>query len=60
VNGVILTSPEHETIEKELESLLLSDKLCDIAGAAYETIKKEFSLEVAAENFRSVREKHNS
>ena len=60
VNGVILTATDDNTIAKELDLLLLSDKLDEISASALETIKNEFSLDVAAENFRNIREKHKS
>jgi len=58
-NGVILSSADAETIAKELEEILSSGKLEEMSYAAFETIKNDFSIEAAADNFRNVRKKHN-
>lgn len=58
VDGVILSSPDADTIARELESVLTSGTLEELSRAAICKIKEKFSLESAAANFKAVRAKH--
>lgn len=60
VDGVFLSGTDSEIIAEELLSLLQSDKLEKMSAAAKRKIEREFSLQSAAENFRSVTETKNA
>lgn len=55
VDGVLLTSPDADTIARELESLLTSGELERLSREAMRKIREYFSLEAAAANFKAVR-----
>lgn len=58
-DGVYLSGTDTLTIEAEMKSLLLSDKLRDMSDNAVKTINERFSLDAAAANFKVVRDSHN-
>ncbi len=58
-NGRYLCKSNPDTIERELEGVITSDKLKSMAENAENTIKTGFTLSAAAENFRRVQRKHS-
>lgn len=56
INGFILSDTSPDAIASELSAVLTSESVLSVSAAAIQKIEKEFSLEAASQNLRSVRE----